>query len=84
MGQTPPTDDAKFARSGQDMRTSGKSARATSRRKQPRPLSPVPMLDWPSDLFSDNVIMAETFPVQFTASGTPFAQQDQAIHLWAA
>jgi len=42
------------------------------------------MLDWPSDLFSDNVIMAETFPVQFTASGTPFAQQDQAIHLWAA
>lgn len=53
------------------------SKSAMRRRKSPRALVGVPMLDWPSSLFSDDVGEAEDFELQWDLPG---AVQHTGIH----
>jgi hypothetical protein len=54
--------DVSYARTGYTRRTDARTA--TTRRARTQPKS-VPMLDWPSDLFSDNATVAELVETDF-------------------
>jgi hypothetical protein len=95
MSQTMTDQDAGCSGAGVGAKRSGKvavgqpkRARATSRRARIKPLVRVPMLDWPSDLFCDNMtvaeLMAEDVSVRWDHSGPPHHQHLLQTHLKAA